>query len=177
VLRLGTALLLLALGSTADAEVEVAVGPNLQVSRGTSADGSIGTGFLARALVSRTPAHAWGLAVEGLWLVPTERGAVSLATQQDVLVINRLRPPVGLKESLGIDVGAGVTRFSGLHESLHPTIQLGASISGRLAGPLRFEIGMRLAITPNLLHPELEGAFAVPRAATWRFGGAVSARL
>jgi hypothetical protein len=172
-----TAVLLVLLGTSARAEIELSVGPNLQLDSSANDDGSIGTGFLVRALHSTGTGHAWGIAVEGLWLLPTGTDTATVFTQQDLLLVNRLRPPVGRREILGIDVAVGATHFSGHERTFHPTFQLGASISGRIGGPFRLEVGARLSFTPNLFYPDSAGPFTVPTPASTRFGGVLSAVL
>jgi hypothetical protein len=175
----GQALLfpLLMLGTAARGDVEVAVGPNLQVTRGSRPDRSFGTGFHARGLAITGHGHAIGVAVEGLWLVPTDMPDAPVVTQQDVILLNRLRPPVGLRESLAIDLGAGLSHYAGARTGVHPTLQLGAALCGRLGRRWSYELGLRFALTPRLSDRDTDVMFAAPAGFVTRFGGMLAARL
>lgn len=179
--RMGTALLLLVAGGAlpARADTELAVGPDIQLNKGHADEGgTIGTGFLVRALRSRTASHAMGLSLEGLWLIPTgDAASAAVARQQDLLFINRVRPPVGRTETLALDVGLGVTHFSATRDTYHPALQLGISIAGRFAGPLRFELGARLAMMANLFYGDMTDPHELPPTAAWRFAGVISTNL
>lgn len=163
---------------SASAEVELGAGPNLQVTKGSlPEDGSFATGFLARVLMSTSAVHAWGVTVEGLWLMPTDMELPRSISEQDVLVVNRYRPPVGQRETLAIDLGVGASHFVGMRETWHPTVQLGLSVAAPIARRLVFEFGARLAITPNLFYGDEMGTWDVPRGATIRFGGLLAANF
>ena len=165
----------LLLSGSARADVEVGVGPNLQVAKGARPDSSVGTGFMARGLVRTSASHETGLAIEGLWLVPTRAEGAPVVAQQDLIWLNRLRPPVGLRESLAIDLGLGVSHYAGAHDGLHPTLQIGASICGRLGARWGFELGARFALTAT--DPDSDVMFAAPARFVTRFGGMLAARL
>jgi hypothetical protein len=168
---------LLLLATAARAEVEVGLGPNLQVAKGARPEATVGTGFVARGLLSTGGGLAVGLSLEGLWLVPTAMPGAEIVEQQDLVALARYRPPVGHREWLAVDLGAGVSHYSGARDIVRPTFQVGAALCGRAGARWSYELGARFAITPRLGDPDTGVMFAAPSTFATRFGGMLTARL